>query len=61
MALGRMYMTGDGVPANYTEALRWVRLAKAQANGGQGAPDNELAGKTWFHKATDWLQNVVHF
>ena len=31
-ALGFKYVTGEGVPQDYTEALKWYRLAAAQGN-----------------------------
>jgi len=61
--LGRMYHHGRGVPQNYTEALRWYRLAAAQgvasaqsalgvmyANGEGTVRDNVQAHK-WFNLA----------
>ena len=63
--LGRMHATGEGVPEDYAEAIRWFRLAAEQgdadaqynlgimyANGDGIAEDNVLA-YMWYNLAAD--------
>ena len=58
--LGLMYDTGQGVPQNAAEAVKWYRLAadqgyaSAQSNlgvmyaNGQGAPQNNVKAYVWW-------------
>ena len=63
--LGYMYDTGDGVPENDSEAVKWYRKAAEQglagpqfnlgimyANG-EGVPENESEAVKWYRKAAD--------
>ena len=61
--LGYMYSTGEGVPKNYTEAVRWYRMvaeqgdATAQFNlgymyrAGLGVPKNNAEAARWYRMA----------
>ena len=63
--LGEMYRTGEGVPKDNEEAVRWYRLAaeqglaKAQANlgvmydNGWGVLQNHEEGVRWYRKAAE--------
>jgi len=63
--LGIMYSSGEGVPKNYTEALKWYRLSAEQGNAygqfglgvmyknGDGVIANRSMAKEWFGKACD--------
>ena len=56
-----MYASGEGVPEDDKEAVRWYRLAaeqgnaKAQANlgsmyaSGEGVPEDNIMGYMWFN------------
>jgi uncharacterized protein len=58
--LGQMYMNGQGVPQNYTEAVKWWRKAaehgvtSAEYNlglayeQGKGAPNDDIEALKWF-------------
>ena len=58
--LGLMYDEGRGVPQDYTEALKWYRLAAAQGDAlaqyhlglmyakGYGVPQNHIEAHKWF-------------
>ncbi len=60
-----MYEDGQGVPQDYTEALRWISKAADQgyANGqtnlgamyyrGQGVPQDSTKAVEWFKKAAE--------
>ena len=62
-ALGFKYVTGEGVPQDYTEALKWYRLAAAQGDAlaqyhlglmyakGYGVPQNHIEAHKWFNLA----------
>jgi TPR repeat protein len=62
-ALGIMYVNGYGVPQNYTEALKWYRLAAAQGLApaqtalgimyvnGYGVPQDNAEALKWYHLA----------
>ena len=64
-ALGLSYATGDGVPQDDGEAVRWYRLAadqgnaRAQANlgvsyaNGLGVPEDDGEAVRWFRLAAD--------
>jgi TPR repeat protein len=61
--LGVMYGTGNGVPQDYVEAVKWYRLAAEQGNAaaqynlglmydnGQGVPQDYVRAHTWFNLA----------
>ena len=63
--LGLMYITGLGVPQDFTEAARWSRkaaeqgLAQAQSNlgamyaEGQGVPQDDAEAVKWTRKAAE--------
>jgi len=63
--LGHMYFHGEGVPQNYSEALRWYRKsadqgdAKAQNNlgsmyyNGRGVRQDYVEALIWYSKAAD--------
>ena len=63
--LGLMYDTGDGVPQNDTEAVRWYRMAAEQgfARGqnnlgymystGRGVPRNDTEAVRWYRMAAE--------
>ena len=58
-----MYVRGDGVARNYTEAARWFRLAADQGNpgaqvklallyeAGKGVPQDNVQAHMWFNLA----------
>jgi len=58
--LGSMYRTGDGVPENDAEAVRWYRLAAEQGDAvaqnnlaamyayGDGVPQNNVRAYVWW-------------
>jgi len=62
-ALGFKYVTGEGVPQDYTEALKWYRLAAAQGIAiaqsslglmyyeGRGVPQDYVQAHKWFNLA----------
>ena len=62
-ALGFKYVTGEGVPQDYTEALKWYRLAAAQGDAdaqfnlgvmyhnGQGVPQDYVQALKCFNLA----------
>ena len=64
-SLGFRYNTGQGVPQDYVEAVRWYRLAAdqgyatAQANlgvmyaDGQGVPQDYVEAVRWYRLAAD--------
>jgi TPR repeat protein len=43
--LGDMYSLGDGVPQNYTEAVKWYRKAAEQGH----VPSQSNLGEMYFH------------
>ena len=59
-ALGFKYVTGEGVPQDYTAALKWYRRAAAQGiaiaqsslgfmyYAGRGVPQDYVQAHTWF-------------
>jgi TPR repeat protein len=61
--LGSLYVTGWGVPQDYTEAVKWFRMAAEQGNveamddlarmyvQGQGVPKNYVQAHLWFNLA----------
>src|SRR5215831_19451609 len=63
--LGSMYLWGQGVPQNYTEAVKWTQRAaeqghaKAQANlgmmyhEGQGVPQSYAEAVKWTQRAAE--------
>ena len=64
--LGLMYTTGEGVPQNDTEAVRWFRMAADQGRcqGAvpvwvscmtlvEGVPQNDTEAVRWFRMAAD--------
>jgi len=46
--LGLMYATGQGVPQDYAEAVRWYRRA---ADQGHASPPAWVIGTAWFQTA----------
>lgn len=58
-----MYMNGEGVKQDYSEALRWLTEAAEQGNAnaqsnlgmmyenGLGVPQDKALAKAWFTKA----------
>ena len=63
--LGLMYATGEGVPENDTEAVRWFRMAAEQGNAraqyglgymyttGEGVSKNYTEAARWFRMAAE--------
>lgn len=63
--IGLMYASGQGVPENYAEALRWYRMAAAQGNAiaqfnmgamyyhGEGVPQDFAEAARWCRMAAD--------
>ena len=63
--LGNMYFVGHGVPQNYSEAVKWYRLAAEQGNAdgqynlglayerGQGVPRNYVEAVKWYRLAAE--------
>jgi TPR repeat protein len=63
--LGVMYDTGEGVPEDDAEAVRWYRLAAAQGDAeaqlalgfmyakGAGVPENDAEAVRWFRMAAE--------
>lgn len=61
--LGLVYYNGEGVPQDYAEAARWLRLAAAQRDAdaqynlgfmcaiGRGAPKDFVQGHVWLNLA----------
>ena len=61
--LGNMYRTGEGVPQDYAEAMRWYRLAADQGHAaaqfnlgvmytdGNGVPQDYVQAHMWFNLA----------
>ena len=61
--LGRMYVTGEAVPLDYAEAVRWFRLAAEQGHrgamktlsflywGGEGVPQDNVQAHMWYSVA----------
>ena len=64
--LGFVYETGDGVPKDVAEAVKWFRLAAEQGhafaqaklgkiyNNGEGVPENDAEAVKWYRLAADW-------
>jgi TPR repeat protein len=64
-SLGRMYYLGEGVPRDYSEAMRWCRKAADQGGAhaqydvgylyelGHGVPQDYAEALRWYHKAAD--------
>ena len=64
-SLGYMYDTGEGVPENDVEAVRWYRAAAEQGNAGaqfnlglmyatgEGVPENDVEAVRWFRAAAE--------
>ena len=62
---GYMYDTGEGVPKNDTEAVRWYRMAAEQGDAtaqvnlglmyanGRGVPQNNTEAVRWFRMAAE--------
>ena len=60
-----MYYKGEGVPKNYSEAMKWYRKAADQGNAeaqfnlgvmydqGEGVPKNYTEAMQWYRKAAD--------
>jgi len=60
--IGQLYMTGKGVPLDYTKAMYWFRKAAEQGDGfacgcighlyrfGKGVPQNNTEARKWFEK-----------
>ena len=63
--MGLMYQKGRGVPTDYTEAVKWYRMAADQGLAvaqnnlgamyelGRGVPKDEVAALRWYTKAAD--------
>ena len=63
--LGNAYISGQGVPKDYTQAAAWFRKAAEQGDAaaqsllgalyhdGQGVPQDDAQGISWIRKATD--------
>jgi S1-C subfamily serine protease len=63
--LGIMYDLGQGVPQNFTEALKWYKLAAARSNAvaqnnlgvmyliGEGVPQNYFEASKWIQLSAD--------
>jgi uncharacterized protein len=61
--LGFMYASGQGVPQDYAEAVKWYRLSAAQGDAmaqsnlgvmyvnGQGVPQDYVQAHMWFNLA----------
>jgi len=66
--LGSMYATGEGVPQNYAEAVKWYRLAAEQGEAwaqynlgvmydkGQGVPQDYAEAHKWVNLAASRSQ-----
>ena len=66
--LGFMYATGQGVPQNYAEAIKWCRLAAEQGHAeaqynlgvsyakGRGVPQDYLQAHMWVNLAASKSQ-----
>jgi hypothetical protein len=64
-SLGLMYDNGHGVPQNYTEAVKWYRMAAEQGNAdaqnnlgtmyqhGQGVPQDHTEAVKWYRMAAE--------
>ena len=62
---GYMYNTGEGVPQNDTEAVRWFRMAAEQGfadgavqsgfmyDAGEGVPQNDAEAVRWYRMAAE--------
>jgi TPR repeat protein len=60
-----MFANGQGLPKDYSEAMKWYRKAADQDNAdaqhnlgfiydnGQGVPQNHAEALKWYHKAAD--------
>ena len=72
--LGVMYATGEGVPQNHTEAVRWVRMAAEQgdvvaqfylgvmyATGEGVVPQNHTEAVRWVRMAAEQGDVVAQF
>ncbi len=73
--LGSMYDLGEGVPRDYSEAMRWYRKAADQGDAhaqhdigylyerGRGVPQDYTEALRWYHKAADqgeaWAQCAI--
>ena len=69
--LGVMYANGNGVPQNYKEALRWLRLAANQGSAdaqfnlglmhynGQGVPQSYQEAYKWYSIASTFRSEEV--
>jgi TPR repeat protein len=63
--LGGMYRHGEGVPQNYTEALKWFRKAAEQGDArgqvnlggmyhyGEGVPQSDAEALRWYRRAAE--------
>ena len=63
--LGKMYLTGEGIPQDYAEAVRWFRLSADQGNSaaqynlglmyhdGLDVPQDYLEARKWFRLSAD--------
>ena len=63
--LGMIYLTGDGVPKDDTEAMKWLRMAADQDNPagerylaemyfkGRGAPADNMEAAKWLRMSAD--------
>ncbi|MDA7516263.1 sel1 repeat family protein [bacterium] len=61
--LGVMYQNGEGLPQNYSKAVKWFRMAAEQGNTtaqlslarmydrGNGVPQNDLSAYMWANLA----------
>lgn len=70
-ALGRMYHSGEGVPQDYAEALRWFNLSAEQGQAeaqyalglmhdlGKGVPRDHAEAVRWFRLAAEQGQAVA--
>ena len=71
--LGQMYETGDGVPEDDVEAVRWFRLAAEQGyapaqsvlgvmyNNGRGVSENDAEAVRWFRLGAEQWHPVAQF
>ena len=71
--LGNMYRTGEGVPQDYAEAMRWYRLAADQGHAaaqtnlgvmygtGEGVPQDYAEAMRWYRLAADQGHAAAQF
>ncbi len=73
LALGKMYMMGQGTPVNYPEALKWFHVAAKAHDGeamrmiglmherGLGLAQSYTEAATWYRNAANGSSPLAHF